>query len=256
MSRGRPPKPTALHILQGTWRGDCHGRCRCSTSRRQRRARPNYPKPNSPNECRTSRSTAGPSWVKMSPPGRAIARGSALPEHNRVGHCYRCKHFAHAGNRRVTGPPEISGSEPRRLRMNTATPRNHFKLTISKANKPVLKPGRRETLTNRDLGTVEATAGQMLALVTSATQGMGPASGWHYHVCEHQLIYVLRGWVDLEAEDGTDTRIEAGDSVIIPGGMRHNVSGTANDIEVLTVTVPAEAETVKCDRPSASSSVC
>lgn len=68
----------------------------------------------------------------------------------------------------------------------------------------------------------------MLALVTSATQGLGPASGWHYHVCEHQLIYVLMGWMDLEAEDGTHTRIEAGDSVIIPGGMRHNVPGTAN----------------------------
>jgi hypothetical protein len=90
--------------------------------------------------------------------------------------------------------------------MNTATPSNHFKLTVSKASKPVLGPGRRETLTNRDLGTVEATAGRMLALVTSATQGMGPASGWHYHVCEHQLIYVLKGWVDLEAEDGPRVR--------------------------------------------------
>jgi len=134
--------------------------------------------------------------------------------------------------------------------MNTATSNNHFKLAVSKASKPVLGPGRRETLTNRDLGTVEATAGRMLALVTSATQGMGAASGWHYHVCEHQLVYVLKGWVDLEAEDGTRARMEAGDSVIIPGGMRHNVPGTANEIEVLTITVPAEAELVKCDPPS------
>jgi hypothetical protein len=41
---------------------------------------------------------------------------------------------------------------------------------------------------------------------------------------------VLKGWVDLGAEDGTHTRIEAGDSVRIPGGVRHNVSGTANEI--------------------------
>lgn len=75
-------------------------------------------------------------------------------------------------------------------------------------------------MTNRDLGTVEATAGRMLALVTSATEGMGPASGWHCRVCEHHLIYVLKGWVELEAEDETLTRIEAGDSVIVPGGMR------------------------------------
>jgi len=134
--------------------------------------------------------------------------------------------------------------------MNTTTPSDQFKLTVSKANEPILGPGRRQTLTNRDLGTVEATAGRMLALVTSATQGMGPASGWHYHVCEYQLIYVLKGWVDLEADDGTHTRIEAGDSAIIPGGMRHNELGTANEIEVLNITVPAEAEMVMCDRPS------
>jgi quercetin dioxygenase-like cupin family protein len=132
--------------------------------------------------------------------------------------------------------------------MNTSS--NHLRLTVSKANNPVLLPGRQATLTNRDLGTVEATTGRMLAVVTSATQGMGQASGWHYHVCEYQLIYVLKGWVDLEAEDGTHTRIGAGDSVIVPGSMRHNVPGTAQELEVLTITVPAEAELVKCDRPS------
>jgi mannose-6-phosphate isomerase-like protein (cupin superfamily) len=57
------------------------------------------------------------------------------------------------------------------------------------------------------------------------------------------------GWT-WKREDGTHTRIEAGDSVIIPGGMRHNVPGTAYEIEVLTITIPAEAELVKCDRPS------
>jgi hypothetical protein len=114
--------------------------------------------------------------------------------------------------------------------MNIATPSNHFILAVSKANKPVLEPGRRETLTNRDLGTVEATAGRMLALVTSATQGLGPASGWHYHVCEHQLIYVLKGWVDLEAEAGTDTRIETGDS--------QNFKATLPDILSLVIEQP------------------
>jgi quercetin dioxygenase-like cupin family protein len=61
---------------------------------------------------------------------------------------------------------------------------------------------------------------------------------------------VLKGWVDLEAEDGTHARIEAGDSVIIPGGMRDNLPRTANEIAVFTITVPAQAEIVKCDRPT------
>lgn len=134
--------------------------------------------------------------------------------------------------------------------MKTAAPSLRLKATVSRASQPVLGAGRRATLTNRDLGAEEATADRMLALVTSATEGMGPPSGWHYHDCEYQLIYVLKGWVDLEAEDGTKTRIEAGDSVIIPGGMRHNVPGTANEIEVLTITVPAERGQVMCDPPT------
>jgi quercetin dioxygenase-like cupin family protein len=124
------------------------------------------------------------------------------------------------------------------------------KLTIAKANQPTLLPGRRATLQNRDLGTVEATGGRMHALVTSATKGMGPPSGWHYHICDFQLIYVLKGWVDFEAEDGTRMRIEPGDSLLVPGRMRHNVPGTADEIEVMTITVPVEKETVMCEPPA------
>ena len=60
----------------------------------------------------------------------------------------------------------------------------------------------------------------MRAQVTSATQGLGEQTGWHYHVCEHQLVYMLKGWVDLEFEDGRKIRLMPGDSLMIPGGMR------------------------------------
>lgn len=131
----------------------------------------------------------------------------------------------------------------------SAYPAAPSKLTIARSSHPILLPGRRDTLQNRDLGTVEATDGRMHAVVTSATEGMGAASGWHYHVCDYQLIYVLKGWVDLEAEDGTKMRIEPGDSVLIPGRMRHNVPGTADVMQVMTITVPVEEATVMCDRP-------
>ena len=55
--------------------------------------------------------------------------------------------------------------------------------------------------------------------VTSATQGLGEPTGWHFHVCEHQLVYMLKGWVDLEFEDGTKVRLMPGDSLMIPDGM-------------------------------------
>ena len=50
----------------------------------------------------------------------------------------------------------------------------------------------------------------MRAQVTSCTQGLGEPTGWHYHVCDHQLVYMLKGWVDLEFEDGTKVRLMPG----------------------------------------------
>ena len=86
-------------------------------------------------------------------------------------------------------------------------------------------PGRRSFFKYRDLGVTDATGGKMRAQVTSATQGLGEPTGWHYHVCDHQLVYMLKGWVDLEFEDGTKVRLMPGDSLMIPGGMRHNETG-------------------------------
>ncbi len=71
--------------------------------------------------------------------------------------------------------------------------------------------GRRSFFKYRDLGVTDATDGKMRAQVTSATQGLGQPTGWHYHVCEHQLVYMLKGWVDLEFEDGRKIRLMPGD---------------------------------------------
>ena len=123
------------------------------------------------------------------------------------------------------------------------------KLAYAPASNPVFKPGRREFFKYRELGVTEATGGKMRAQVTSATQGLGRPTGWHYHVCDHQLVYMLKGWVDLEFEDGTKVRLTQGDSLMIPGGMRHNETATADELELLEVSVPAEMKTVACDPP-------
>jgi quercetin dioxygenase-like cupin family protein len=111
-------------------------------------------------------------------------------------------------------------------------------------------PGRRDFFKYRELGVTEATGGKMRAQVTSATQGMGQPTGWHYHVCEHQLVYMLKGWVDLEFDDGRKVRLMPGESLMIPGGMRHNETGTADELELLEISVPAEMKTVVCDPPA------
>ena len=132
---------------------------------------------------------------------------------------------------------------------------------VNTAEKPAMKlrhattetapfvPGRREFFKYRDLGVTDATNGEMRAQVMSAITGMTEPTGWHYPVCEGQFVYALKGWVDLEFETGETIHLQAGESLFIPGGMRHNEISTSDDLEILEVSMPAEMGTVPCDRP-------
>jgi mannose-6-phosphate isomerase-like protein (cupin superfamily) len=111
-------------------------------------------------------------------------------------------------------------------------------------------PGRREFFTYRDLMVAAATGGKIRAQVMSSSQGLSQPTGWHYHVCEAQFIYALKGWVDLEFEDGRSIRLQAGESMLIPGGMKHNEIATSTEFELLEVTLPGEMGTVPCDKPA------
>ena len=116
-----------------------------------------------------------------------------------------------------------------------------------------IQKGRREFFAYHDLGVTDATNGRMRAQVMKATQGLSKPTGWHYHVCEQQFIYMLKGWVDLVFEDGRQIRLKAGDSMMIPGGLRHNEIGTSEEMDILEVSVPAELGTVPCDPPAGRS---
>ena len=63
------------------------------------------------------------------------------------------------------------------------------------------------------------------------------------------LPAILKGWVDLEFEDGRMIRIEEGDSLFIPGYMRHNEIRTSETMEILEVSVPGTMGTTPCDPP-------
>lgn len=110
-------------------------------------------------------------------------------------------------------------------------------------------PGRRAFFKYRDLMVAKATGGQMRAQVMSSSRGLSEPTGWHYHTCEAQFVYALRGWVDLEFEDGRQIRLQAGESLLIPGGMKHNETATSEEFELLEVTMPGEMGTVPCDKP-------
>ena len=128
--------------------------------------------------------------------------------------------------------------------------RTRMKLAVATAKEPRFVEGRRSFFKYRDLGVTEATGGRMRAQVTSTTAPMESETGWHYHTCEMQFVYMLRGWVDLEFEHGKTVRFVAGDSFMIPGGLPHQEVRTSDDFEIVEVSVPAEMGTVPCDPPA------
>ena len=91
------------------------------------------------------------------------------------------------------------------------------KLAYATAENAPLVPGRRDFLKYRDLGVTEASQGRMRAQIRVAS-GTMRQTGWHYHVCDSQFVYALKGWVDLEFEGGRKIRVKAGESLYIPGG--------------------------------------
>lgn len=110
-------------------------------------------------------------------------------------------------------------------------------------------PGRREFFTYRDLRAKEGSEGKMHAQTMVAIKGMTEPTGWHYHECESQFLFILGGWIDMEFETGEKIRLTEGDSLYIPGGMKHNETATSDDMELLEVSIPSVMETVPCAVP-------
>lgn len=111
------------------------------------------------------------------------------------------------------------------------------------------KTGRRSFFEYRDTGLAGATKGAYRAQVMRSTDVM-ETTGWHYHVCDLQFVYVLKGWVELAFPDGRVERLSAGGTMAIPSGMVHNELDASPDFEALEVTAPAEMETVATDAPA------
>lgn len=116
----------------------------------------------------------------------------------------------------------------------------------SPAANPDIVEGRRDFLKYRELAESD---GEFRAQVVSTRRGMSDPTGWHYHVCGAQFIYILNGTIDLDLEDGRSIHMVAGDSLYIPGGMKHNETSMSADVEILEVMIPKLEDTVPCEAP-------
>lgn len=117
------------------------------------------------------------------------------------------------------------------------------------ASNPVYNPGRREEIKYLDTGLERATKGEIRAEVMQVSTGVSRPTGWHYHTCDVQFLYMMKGWVKLELPKEGTIVLEAGDSITIPGGMVHQELASSDDMELMEVTVPAKMGTVPVDDP-------
>ena len=109
--------------------------------------------------------------------------------------------------------------------------------------------GRRVFFKYRDLGLEKATHGRMRANISSSIEGMTEPTGWHYHECDMQFVYSIKGTVTIEFEDGTVSTFGPGDAFFIPPGMKHNEIHISPDREAIEISLPGKIGTVPCDRP-------
>ena len=104
--------------------------------------------------------------------------------------------------------------------------------------------GLRTFFSYRDLGISDATGGRYHAHLIRAEQLGTEGTGRHLHRLDFQMVYILKGWVTFEYEGEGNVRLEAGDCVLQPPEIRHELTSFSRDLEMLEITSPAEFETV------------
>ena len=99
--------------------------------------------------------------------------------------------------------------------------------------------GLRDFFLYRDLGIAGATNGKVIAHLVKANKPPLEGTGWHYHVCDFQIVVMMKGWAKYMYEDKV-TLVEAGDVVHQRPGMVHYLFDYSPDMEYLEVVSPAD----------------
>ena len=126
---------------------------------------------------------------------------------------------------------------------------NKSTVTISRLKTAPMVKGRRSWINYRELGLTAATGGRMRAQVMTNEPGQAQPNDWHYHGCDVQFLFMVKGWLELEIEGEGLVRLYAGDSILLPGGTVHHEVDTSDDFEMLEFSEPAELTTIPCAAP-------
>ena len=108
--------------------------------------------------------------------------------------------------------------------------------------------GLRDFFLYRDLGVAAATGGKVIAHLVKANKPPEDGTGWHYHVCDFQIVLMMKGWAKFMYEDKV-TLVQAGDCVHQRPGMVHYLFDYSPDMEYLEIVGPADFGSVPVEGP-------
>lgn len=102
----------------------------------------------------------------------------------------------------------------------------------------------------KDLGIKEASDGAVIAHLVKANPDCPPdkGTGWHEHVLDFQMVYMLQGWAEFMYEDKV-TRVEAGDMVSQNPGLLHYLFNYSKDMMYMEICSPGDFGSVEQPDP-------
>ena len=114
---------------------------------------------------------------------------------------------------------------------------------------PYTAQGLRSFFEYRDLGVAAATNGKVIAHLVKANEPPTQGTGWHYHVCDFQIVVMMKGWAKFMYEDKV-TLVEEGDVVHQRPGMVHYLFDYSPDMEYLEIVSPADFGSEHAEAPT------
>jgi len=108
--------------------------------------------------------------------------------------------------------------------------------------------------TEADAPTFRFLSPEALAHVIRARPAKAPHGEWHWHDCDLQFVYVLKGWALFEYEGVGKVRMKAGSCFYQPPRIRHRELEHSRDLEMIEIVSPAAFRTYSSAPPAARKS--
>jgi mannose-6-phosphate isomerase-like protein (cupin superfamily) len=149
------------------------------------------------------------------------------------------------GMKRNKGSKGAAGQHARRKKPERAAvaKKRAKEFRVSHSAASGFEKGLRGYFEYRDLGIEGATRGKVVSHLIRALPGEAPHGEWHWHDCEVQFVYVLKGWANFEYEGVGEILMQAGTCFYQPPCIRHREIGHSDDVEMLEVVAPANFKT-------------